>query len=249
VVSAAVVSTLASAATSSAGQAGSSLGAKIEDVVPSTVKKWLSDSISSKRKVEVKDKVGSRFVLTKIETVSYAVTMSILTLAFAYAKSESLSQILESIPLVLATSILTDFVKSYVITAISRHKGVWTEHRVWYLGLGLFAFSTLALKVPFSSPSRLAHCPGKMNKRLTGLLSSLSIMIMFAFAFIFLLLYFAGFTQVGNIGLIMCLTGGLFETLPIPPMGGKGIYDWNKAVWLTLFTASAASYAASLMFL
>jgi hypothetical protein len=175
--------------------------------------------------------------------------MSILTVAFAYAKSNSLGQILESIPLILATSILTDFVKSYAITAISRHNGVWTEHRVWYLGLGLFAFSTLALKVPFSSPGRLAHYSPKTSKRLTGLLSSLSIVIMFAFAFAFLVLHFVGYTLVGSIGLVMCLTGGLFDTLPIPPMGGKGIYDWNKVVWLTLFAASAASYAVSLMFL
>jgi len=249
VASAAVVSALASAATSSAGQVGGGLGAKIEDILPSTVKKWLADSISSKRKVEVKEKVGSRFVLTRFEVVSYAVTMSILTVAFAYAKSNSLGQILESIPLILATSILTDFVKSYVITAVSRHSGVWTEHRVWYLGLGLFAFSTLVFKVPFSSPGRLAHYSPKTSKRLTGLLSSLSIVIMFAFAFVFLVLYFVGYTLVGSIGLVMCLTGGLFDTLPIPPMGEKGIYDWNKVVWLTLFAASAASYAVSLMFL
>jgi len=120
---------------------------------------------------------------------------------------------------------------------------------VWYLGLGLFAFSTLAFKVPFSSPSRLAHYSPKMSKRLSGLLSSLSVMIMFVFAFVFLFLYFVGYTLVGNIGLIMCLTGGLFDTLPIPPMGGKGIYDWNKAVWLTLLAGSVASYAASLTFL
>ena len=246
---AALVSTLASAATSSAGQAGSSLGGKIQDVLPSTVKKWLADSISSKRKVEVQERPSSEFVLTRFEVVSYAVTLSILTLAFAYAKSESLSQILESIPLILATSIVTDFVKSYAITAVSRYKGVWTEHRVWYIGLGLFAFSTLAFKVPFSSPSRLAHYSPKMSKRLSGLLSSLSVMIMFVFAFVFLFLYFVGYTLVGNIGLIMCLTGGLFDTLPIPPMGGKGIYDWNKAVWLTLLAGSVASYAASMTFL
>lgn len=50
---------------------------------------------------------------------------------------------------------------------------------VRYLGLGLFAFSTLVFRVPLSSPSRLAHYLPKMNKRLDGLLSSISIMIMF----------------------------------------------------------------------
>jgi hypothetical protein len=47
----------------------------------------------------------------------------------------------------------------------------------------------------------------------------------------------------------MCLTGVLFDVLPIPPMGGKSIFDWNKLVWLALFAASAASYGISLFIL
>lgn len=245
----ALISTLASSLGSSVSQGGSRLGEKIDDVLPSTVKKWLADSISSKRKMQIKEKAGSRFVLSQVEIVSYAVSMAILTLAFAYAKSASLGQILESIPLILATSIFTDFVRSYAITSISRHMGVWTEHRVWYLGLALFSFSTLVFKVPFSSPSRLAHYSPKMTKRLDGLLSSISIVITFLFAFVFLVLYLVGFTLIGNVGLIMCLTGVLFDVLPIPPMGGKSIFDWNKLVWLTLFAASAASYGISLFIL
>ena len=245
----AAVSALASVAGSSAGQAGSKLGGKIDDLLPDTVKKWLADSISSRNKVQIKEKAGSWLLLTRKEAVSYAVTMVILTVAFAYAKSESLGQIWESIPLILATSIFVEFVKSYIMTAITRHMGVWTEHRVWYLGLSLFAFSTLAFKVPFSSPAKLARYSPKMNKRLDGLLSSISIVLAFAFALVFLILLLAGFTLIGNIGLIMCLTGVLFDALPIPPMGGKGIFDWHKAIWLALFAASLASYVASLMIL
>lgn len=244
-----VISTLASALGGSVSQGGSKIGEKIDDVLPNTVKKWLADSISSKRKMELAEKAGSKFVLSRVEIASYAVSIVILTLAFAYAKSASLGQIYEVIPLVLATTVITDFVRSYVITSISRHMGVWTEQRIWYLGLALFSFSTIVFKVPFSWPSRLARYSQKMTKRLSGLLSSISAVITFGFAFAFLALYLAGFTLIGNVGLIMCLTKVLFDVLPIPPMGGKNIFDWNKLVWLALFAASAASYGLSLFIL
>jgi hypothetical protein len=245
----AVVSTLASAIGSSVSQGGSKLGENISDVLPKAARKWLSDSISSKRKIELTDKAGSKFILSRTEIASYAVSITILTLAFAYARSASLGQIFEVIPLVLATTVITDFVRSYLITSISRHMGVWTEQRVWYLGLVLFAFSTLVFKVPFSWPSRLARYSQKMTRHLSGLLSSISVVVTFGFAFVFLVLYLAGFTLIGNVGLIMCLTKVLFDVLPIPPMSGKNIFNWNKIAWLALFTTAVASYGLSLFIL
>jgi hypothetical protein len=246
---AATVSALASAAGTSVGETGGKLGERIDNLLPDTVKKWLADSISSKSRVTVEEKMSSTFLLTRVEIASYAVTMSILTLGFAYAKSESFVLMLGVMPLILATSIFTDFMRSHIMAALARRFGVWTEHRVWYLGLSLFAISTMVFKVPFSSPGKLAHYSPKMTKRLDGLLSSIAVVLAFVFAFIFLLLYLVGFKLIGSIGLIMCLTGVLFDTLPIPPMGGKGIFIWNKIVWLGLFAASIAAYAFALFML
>ncbi len=244
-----VVSALASAAVSSSSQGGSRTLERIGDILPGTVKKWLADSISSRRKIRIGEKAASWFMPTRIEIVSYAVTMTILTLCFAYAKSATLTQILETIPLILATSIFTDFVKSYLMISISRKMGVWTEHRLWYLGLTLFSFSAIVFKVPFSWPSRLARYSPKMTKRMDGFLSSISIVLSFVFASVFAALYMIGFTLIGNVGLIMCLTGVLFDVLPIPPMGGKGIFDWDKRMWLALFMISVLSYAAMILML
>jgi len=107
----------------------------------------------------------------------------------------------------------------------------------------------LALRVQFSSPSRLVHHSPNMTKRTGGIISSISLLMTFAFASLFYALLIAGFTLLGNIGLVMCLTGGLFDTIPITPMGGKTLYDWNKAVWAALFAASIACYAVALIIL
>ncbi len=248
----AAASVLASAVTSAVGsgtQGLDRLGDKIYDLLPDALKSWLEDFISSKHKTTLGERSGSIFIPMREEVIAYAVTVVALTMAYAYVRAPAPEQIWESVPLILVTSILFVFAKTYIITVISRRFGVWTEHRLWSLGLFLFAFSTLVLKVPFSYPSRLDRSSSNLNKRIGGLLSSASIMTTFAFAFLFYIVYRSGFTLVGNIGMILCLTTAFFEALPVAPMGGKDIYDWKKVVWGLLFAASVSAYAASLLIL
>jgi hypothetical protein len=81
------------------------------------------------------------------------------------------------------------------------------------------------------------------------LLSSASILIALIFAALFYLVYILGFTVIGNIGVIMCLTSAFFDSLPISPMGGKDIYEWRKAIWVLLFVVSLALFAAAILYL
>jgi WD40 repeat protein len=243
------VSAMASAVSNPDAFPSSSLAGKINGVFPDTLKKWLQEFISSKRKLVVEHRTGFLFRLTRREIASYAIALSALTLAFSYAKAGVLEQILPLIPTVLATSIIVEFVKNYSIEVTARRLGIWTEHRLWYLGLATFLVSAFALKAPFSSPSRLSHHSPKFTSRSLGLVSSASVVIPLAFAAIFFELLVSGFIVIGNIGLVMCLTMALFDTIPIPPMNGKDIYDWNKFVWIALFATTFALYILCLLLL
>jgi hypothetical protein len=33
-----------------------------------------------------------------------------------------------------------------------------------------------------------------------------------------------------------------FDSIPIPPINGKDIYDWNKFLWISLFTSTFTLY-------
>ncbi|HEY4674867.1 MAG TPA: VWA domain-containing protein [Candidatus Bathyarchaeia archaeon] len=220
---------------------------KITRLLPETLKRWLHEFISSKRKLVITQKRGHTFALTKLEIVSYVVGLSVLTLAFSYAKAQSLDEIFSVIPTILATSILVEFVKNFAVEVIARSQGVWTEHRLWYFGLAAFLLSTLAFRFPFSSPSRNTHYSSKFTKRSLGLVSSASIFVGLAFAIIFYVLLVSGFALIGSIGLVMSLTLAFFEALPIPPMNGKDIYDWSKLLWTALFVATFAFYVLCLL--
>jgi Zn-dependent protease len=220
---------------------------KINSFFPETLKKWLHEFISAKNKLVITPKRGRTFTLTRLEIVSYVVALSILTFAFSYAKAQTLDEILPLIPTILATSIVVEFVKNFAVEAIARSQGVWTEHRLWYFGLAAFLLSTVAFKVPFSSPSRNTHYAPRFTKRSLGLVSSASIFVGLVFAVLFYVLLASGFALIGSIGLVMSLTLAFFEAIPIPPMNGKDVYNWSKLLWTVLFVATFALYVLCLL--
>ena len=244
-----VISAFASAVTNPETFPSQMIAQRVSETFPDTLKKWLSEFISSKRKLAIGPYAHPPFTVTKLEAVSYAVSLSILTFAFTYVKAATLNDILIIAPTVLATSIIVEFTKNYVIAVVARIEGVWTEHRLWYFGLTLFLFSSLVFRVPFSSPSRLTHNAPKFTQKSMGLVSAAQVLIAMAFAAVFFGFFINGYTLIGNIGIVMCLTMAFFDSIPIPPMNGKDIYDWSKVLWTGLFTAAFTLYMLMLFVL
>jgi hypothetical protein len=65
--------------------------------------------------------------------------------------------------------------------------------------------------------------------------AGLEVIIGLAFAGLFYLLLKGGYTAIGGAGLAMCVIGALSGTLPVSPMSGKDIFDYNKRRWAGLF--------------
>jgi hypothetical protein len=220
---------------------------RVKDLFPNSLKKWLEHFVSSKRKLEIVEREGSPFVPTKPEILAYVLSTLILALSFAYVKANNLPEIVTALPTILATSILVGFVKTFVSIVYARRRGVWTEHKIWYFGLATFLVTTFAFRVPFSSPTRSVHCGPKYTKRLAAILSLVSIFVSLVFAGFFSLLLFSGFAVIGGTGLAMCIIGAFFDTMPISPMSGKGIFDYKKSLWAALFITTLALYVVWLM--
>lgn len=239
----ALVSAFASAVTNPEQFPSQALAQKASQLCPETIKKWLNEFVTAKRKLVIGPRTGPPYAPTKLEVISYAVSLAVLTLAFAYVKAVTLDQFLSVIPTVLATSILVEFTKNYVISVVARIKGVWTEHRPWFFGLALFLFSSFILKVPFSSPSRLTHNAPSFTRKSLGIVAAAQVLIALAFAAVFYGFFINGYTLIGNVGIVMCLTMAFFDGMPIPPMNGKDIYDWSRFLWISLFVTAFTLYA------
>jgi hypothetical protein len=237
----------AAAAAPPAGLPTDKVAKETSNLLPSTIKKWLANFISSKRKLKVDEKTGSRFKPTKPEVLAYGISIAVLAFSFSYVKVNDLTQILTVLPTIFATSIFVGFAKTYVSIVYSRHRGVWTEQKLWYFGLATFLVTTFAFKVPFSSPTRSVHHSPKLTKRLSAILSITSILISLAFAGFFYVLLLSGLswlTVIGGTGLAMCIIDAFFDTFPFAPMNGRTIFDHSKILWIAFFGATLALYVS-----
>ena len=153
------------------------------------------------------------------------------------------------LPTVLATSIVVDLVKTFVLIAYARHQGVWAEHKLWYFGLATFLVTTFVFRVPFSSPSRSVYHGSKFSRQLGAVLCVASIGVSLVFAGLFYALLLGGLVVIGSTGLAMCIISAFFDTFPIAPMRGKTIFNYNKILWIALFILALALYGAWLFLL
>ncbi len=233
VVGTAVASVVVAAAVAPAGVPTDGIVKQIQNLLPSTVKSWLSSFVASKRKLKVEEKTGSAFKPTKPEALVYIIAIALLALSFAYVKVDSLNQILIVLPTILATSILVGFAKTFISIIYSRRQGVWTEYKLWYFGLVIFVFTTLLFRTPFSKPARSVSYSPKYTKQLGSKLSIASIFMSLSFGVFFLALMLGGFTLIGSTGLAMCIIDAFFDTFPIKPMNGKTVFDYSKKFWIS----------------
>jgi outer membrane protein assembly factor BamB len=241
------VAAATSASTSTTGGIISKIIDKFREFLPKTVKSWIEGFVASKHKLQVDEKKGSPFIPTKSEIVVYIAAVIILTISFAYVEANSLNQFLLILPTFFATSIIVALVKTYILTVVARTRGVWTEYKIWYIGVVMYLVSSLAFRFPFSSPTRSVHHSRNHTKRLEVTLSCTGIIITLGFAGLFFVLLKSGFALIGGTGLAMCLIAAFFEMFPLEPMGGKTIFKYNKALWAGFFLMTLGIYAAWLL--
>jgi hypothetical protein len=163
-------------------------------------------------------------------------------------KVGTLDQIWGLLPLYLAISIIVGFAQEYVSVVYLRRRGVWSEERIWPLGLVLFAVTTFAFKTPFSQPARSASSE-KRTEQLTARSAASGIIVSLAFAGVFFLLLEGGYAAVGGAGLAMCVIMSFVGILPVSPMGGRDIFRYSRRLWRLLFLVTAVVFAAWLFLL
>jgi hypothetical protein len=215
---------------------------KIRELIPDTAKKWIESFIKSKNKLKIEEKQGSPFIPTKSEIIVYVLSILLLTFSFAYVKVATLNEFLVVLPTFIITSLIVSLVKTYLVTVYTRRHGVWAEYKLWYFGLAMFLISTVAFRVPFSSPTRKVNHSKNFTDNIGFRLSLAGIFLTLSFAAFFFALMISGFTLIGSSGLAMCLISAFFDTFPIKPMGGADLFKYNRIAWAGVFFGTLALY-------
>ena len=170
------------------------------------------------------------------------------------------SQPLELLPLLFAVAGLSLFAHELPQKLAGRRLGLETTFKAW--GSGIF-FSSLLAAVGSFFPAYGSTYVKQLDwwyeprKKGTGIFFAVGPFVSLALAFAFWALSFfvtSGLIAAsGRVGYTINLVTVIFNLIPVQAAGGlvwdgKKILTWNKAVWLMLFTGTAALVIIDMLF-
>jgi len=196
-----------------------------------------------------------RFSRTEIRDILVAVT--VLTVAFAtlYRDSNSILAFFEYgcglegrmkyaglIGMCLVVVVLSFLLHEFGHKFMAQRYGLWSEFRMWPLGLALTMVSSF-LGFMFASPGAVMIA-GNVDSARNGKISiagpAVNIVIGAIAIAGCLLCNHSGwvvlFMMLANLNSFLAL----FNLLPIPPLDGSKIISWNLAVWIVAIAIAAA---------
>lgn len=202
-------------------------------------------------KGSLKSEKPGRF--SRIEITHLLISMAVLTIAFAFALTDNSIiygfRNLDVLPFGFFLSFLG------VITAFFFHElshkfmaqkyGLWSEFRMFPMGLLFALFLGFSVGVVFAAPGAVMFRGGSRIFE-TGRIALAGPLTNIIIAAITLPLYLYVFYDAFLIGQIIgfiCFINAIlatFNLLPLGPLDGRKIISWNLNVWIMLFIISIA---------
>ena len=176
------------------------------------------------------------FGLSRREGAVVLASMALFFFAFAFAGRVELNWtkvglfILMSGIAVLGHELVTDIV--------ARRNACDAEFKFWGLGTLIMFTNAGLFGIAFGKPSRtLVTGANKLAPRDQGMLLLLGPLVNIIFALGSLLLIpFGGIlAMAGSIGFPLNMMVSVYTLIPVHPLKGKGIFEWNRIVWAAFF--------------
>jgi Zn-dependent protease len=188
--------------------------------------------------------------ISKREVVSVMISVLVSTLAFAYviAKEGPSALIAYTFIAVLPTTLFSigmiTVAEEFFGALASKLYRIRSEYRIWILGIGIL-LGTSYISGPFGSPGRSAYQSGAISKKTKGMMALSKVLMLSTLLIPFALLFMLGVTSLGDQGQLYLMLGeqGLlyltmttcYLMIPLPPLDGKDLFDYNKTIWLGVF--------------
>jgi hypothetical protein len=246
VVMSSTLAAMSSSLTNPVASVGSTFWGRIVAALPDSLQNLLQsygeEILASKTQKEVGTKEFSRLMVTQTEVLAFVLGAATLTFCFSYAVAGATTRILTVVPIVFVAVAVVELVYWLTMEVVARRMGIWSEYRVWPMGIIMLLVFTLAFRSPFCVAGRSEFQNVRPTKRAIGLISLSGPVACLLLGGLFAVLLSFGYEQLGSLGVMVCMTKATFDLIPTRPMNGKEIFNWNKIIWLMLFLPGAASY-------
>ncbi len=219
---------------------------KIFDMLFSGIKSYLQGLFSTwekkRRKPEVKKHEPLFFGFSLQEILVAVIGALLLGGAFSYVRGTLFS--LEPLVIMIIVAGMTSVIHELTHRYVAYHYKARTEFKFWDVGT-LTLIITSLIGQPFASPARtIIDNPGSLNKNVRGFifLSGPIVSILLSIAFLLLITLNGVFDSIGITGFKLCIMTCVFQMIPIRPLEGRTIFEWNKLVWAVVFFPALIFY-------
>jgi parallel beta-helix repeat protein len=200
--------------------------------------------------------------ITRGEILALAISAFMAVLVFGSAEANGLQNFLNPsgfasfIPAALVSVCVVILVGEILEAICARACNVFRQFKLWMYGTIMFLISGLIFQLPFGSPGITRYQSGEISKKTKGLLVLTKMLLLTTLSLPFAALSMLGFDYTGNMGLKLTLVTVCFSLLPLRPLVGKAIFDYNKAISITalsgvgiLFLSCFSNFLPNLAFL
>jgi len=198
---------------------------------------------------------------SRIEIAHLLMAMGVLTLVFSFVKTKNniftgfndIGSLLSFIPISFLGIAIAFFVHEISHKFMAQRYGLWSEFRMYPIGLLLALVFGIFIGIPFAAPGAVMFRGDARNFE-TGRIAVAGPLSNIVISFVALLLYLFVFLETSAIkdfvGLVCLINAVLatFNLLPLGPLDGAKVVKWNATVWIILFSIAVAMMVDILRF-
>jgi Zn-dependent protease len=111
---------------------------------------------------------------------------------------------------------------------VARHFGAWSEFKAWYEGLAIALVLKIIMGATFIAPGAVYIYKDYLTTEENGLISIAGPLTNVALAFVF---YMLNIPLISSLGFHVNLFLAAFNMIPIYPLDGQKILNWNPLIW------------------
>lgn len=178
------------------------------------------------------------------------IASAVLAFVFSYEGITRINAFLFNLPLAVFAVVTGFILHELAHRFFARRYGAFAEFQMWREGLllaigitlltnGAFVFAAPGAVMIYPRSSMWGHT---LTKKKMGIIAIAGPIVNIILASLFLAINLYNPSQLFKLGALVNIWLALFNMLPIPPLDGSKVFQWDKRIWIASFITILAMF-------